>query len=246
MGLALFSKLALFTMLLALPLSGLGMPDAIFFDSPRDAVPALAKLLAGEDWAGLARCYSLEGSGIDRRELETGRYFRRASVAEGHPAGLDRWRHPFPPGYRYLSHTVDGDGALVQVGIEIDQGAGMVQRGLREFRMRKTAGGWQVLPDRADVLVRQWAAAALRAHASRTRATLENPEAEAEADRIETLLRAEPRGPVALADRLAEVERRRGETANELDSVKEVRRLDLERELLAGLQSRWIRFEKRH
>lgn len=119
------------------------MSDTIFFASPKDAIPALAEMLAREDWAGLARCYALQGSGIDRRELETGRYFRRVSVAEGHPAGLDRWRHPFPPGYRYLSHTVDGDQALVRVGIEIDQGGGMVQRGLREFRMRKAASGWQ-------------------------------------------------------------------------------------------------------
>lgn len=114
-----------------------------------------------------------------------------------------------------------------------------------------------MLPDRVDSLVRQWAAAALRALVSRTRATLEHPKADAEANRLELLLRAEPRAQVALADRLAEVEHRRGETMTELTSLmvvareqtdedrrelarleQEVQRLDLERELLAGLQKR--------
>ena len=105
--------------------------------------------------------------------------------------------------------------------------------------------------------VRQWAAAMLRAHVSRTRATLENPKAEAEANRIETLLRAEPRARIALVDRLADVERQREETMTEFTSLmvvareqteedrarlarleQEVKRLDLERELLTGLQKR--------
>lgn len=217
--------------LLAPPLAA--MPDErTFFAAPQEAVPALAGMLVAEDWPRLARCYLLDASGIDRSELESGRYFRRVAVTAGHPAGLDRWRHPFPPGYRYLSHAVDGDEALVRVGIEIDQGGGMVQRGWREFRMRKTAPGWQVLPDRADSLVRQWTAAALRAHVTRARATLDRPEAEAESSRLETLLAAEPRARAALADRLAEVERMRGESA------QEVQRLALERQLLAELEAR--------
>ncbi len=257
MNVTLLGAPRIFTALLTLALASPAMSDTIFFASPKDAVPALAEMLANEDWAALARCYAFEGSGVDRRELETGRYFRRSYSTEGHPARLDRWRHPFPPGYRYLTHTVEGDEALVRVGIEIDQGGGMVQRGFREFRMRKTAGGWQVLPDRADGLVRQWTTAALRAHVTRTRATLENPRAEAEAGRLELLVRAEPRAQLALADRLAEVEHRRGETMTEFTSLmviareqtdedrrelarleQEVQRLDLERELLVGLQKR--------
>jgi hypothetical protein len=35
--------------------------------------------------------------------------------------------------------------AVVRVGIEIDQGGGMIQRGFREFRMRRTSAGWQVI-----------------------------------------------------------------------------------------------------
>ena len=133
----------------------------------------------------------------------------------------------------------------------------MVQRGLREFRMRRTDGGWQVLPDRADSLVRQWTAAALRAHLTRARATLDRPRAEGESNRLETLLAAEPRAPTALADRLAEVERMRGEVATEFAALmtmaleqtqedrarlsrleQEVQRLELERQLLGGLEPR--------
>jgi len=244
--------------LLLLSLSTAAMSDEkIFFASPQEAVPALARMLAAEDWPRLARCYLLDASSIERSDLESGRYFRRSTPAEGHPAGLDRGRHPFPPGYRYLSHAVDGDEALVRVGIEIDQGGGMVQRGLREFRMRRTDGGWQVLPDRADSLVRQWTAAALRAHFTRAHATLDRPRAEAESSRLETLLADEPRAPTALADRLAEVERMHGEAATEFASLmtmareqteedrtrlsrleQEVQRLDLERRLLGGLEAR--------
>lgn len=214
-------------------------------------------MLVAEDWPRLARCYLLDASGIERSDLESGRYFRRSAPAAAHPAGLDRWRHPFPPGYRYVSHIIEGDEALIQVGIEIDQGGGMVQRGMREFHMRRAARGWQVLPDRADSLVRHWTAAALRAHVTRARATLDRPKAEAESNRLETLLAAEPRAQAALADRLAAVERIHGETATEFASLmnvareqtqedrarrsrleQEVQRLDLERKLLAGLESR--------
>jgi len=247
--------LLLFAISLALLFSG--MADATSFESPQHAVPGLARMLAAEDWAGLARAYALDGTGIERRELESGRYFKRSPAAASHPAGLDRWRHPFPPGYRYLSHTTQGDEALVQVGIEIDQGGGMVQRGLREFRMRKSSGGWQVLPGRTDTLVRRWTAAALRAHVSRARASLENPKAEAEANRIESLLRAEPRAPLALADRTAELEQQRVETVTHFTSTmsaareqtdedrrelarleQEIQRLDMERRLVAGLRGR--------
>jgi hypothetical protein len=242
--------------LLALPLAAMS-DERTFFASPQEAVPALAGMLASEDWPRLARCYLLDASGIERGELESGRYFRRSAPAAGHPAGLDRWRHPFAPGYRYLSHAVDGDEALVRIGIEIDQGGGMVQRGMREFRMRSTDRGWQVLPDRANSLVRRWTAAALRAHVTRARATLDRPKTETESSRLETLLAAEPRARTALADRLAELERMHGEAATEFTALmsmareqtqedrarlsrleQEVQRLDLERQLLAGLETR--------
>lgn len=103
----------------------------------------------------------------------------------------------------------------------------------------------------------QWTAAALRAHITRTRATMDRPKAEVESNRLQALLAAEPRAGIALADRLAEVERLRGETASEFASLmsvareqteedraklsrleQELQRLDLERQLLSGLEGR--------
>ena len=104
------------------------------FASPAAAVEALSKLLAARDWPALAACYDGEPPKVFYDEK-----------AEGHPAGFDRWRHPFPPGFHYVSHEIQGDIAVVRVGIEIDQGDGMIQRGHHEFRMRRTSKGWQVL-----------------------------------------------------------------------------------------------------
>ena len=108
------------------------------FATPALAVAALSELLAARDWAGLAACYDADPAAL------TPAFFYDPH-AEGHPAGFDRWRHPFPPGWSYQSHEEQGDVAVVRVGIEIDQGDGMIQRGFREFRMRRTPAGWQVL-----------------------------------------------------------------------------------------------------
>lgn len=104
------------------------------FASPAEAVVELTKLLQARDWVALAACY--DGPPPARFYDER---------AKGHPGGFDRWLHPFPPGFRYESHEESGDTAVVRVGIEIDQGDGMIQRGFHEFRMRKGPRGWQVL-----------------------------------------------------------------------------------------------------
>lgn len=104
------------------------------FASPMEAVEELTKLLRARDWAALAACYDGPPPAVFYDER-----------VEGHPGGFDRWKHPFPPGFRYVSHEVTEDVAVVRVGIEIDEGGGMIQRGMREFRMRKTPEGWKVL-----------------------------------------------------------------------------------------------------
>lgn len=104
------------------------------FASPKEAVEELTKLLEARDWAALAACYDGPPPAVFYDE-----------AVEGHPGGFDRWRHPFPPGFHYVSHATEGDVATVRVGIEIDQGGGMIQRGFHEFRMRRTPAGWQVI-----------------------------------------------------------------------------------------------------
>jgi hypothetical protein len=99
------------------------------FASVPEAVDALARLLQARDWTGLAACYEADPAALPPA-------FFYDPEAPGHPGGFDRWRHPFPPGFTYRSHAVEGDVAVVRMGIEIDQGGGMIQRGSREFRMR--------------------------------------------------------------------------------------------------------------
>ena len=104
------------------------------FATPREAVEKITRLLEARDWAALAACYDGPAPAVFYDES-----------AGGHPAGFDRWKHPFPPGWRYVSHEVQGDLAVVRVGIEIDQGGGRVQRGHQTFRMRRTPDGWRLL-----------------------------------------------------------------------------------------------------
>lgn len=119
------------------------------FASPEVAVPAIDEMLRKEDWKGLAAYYDLEGSGVNRRDLESGKFFTRTErPADAHPGIPWKIRHPFPPGYRFQSATPTADASVVEVTvmIEIDQGGGPKQRGLSSFRMRRSAAGYRILP----------------------------------------------------------------------------------------------------
>lgn len=121
------------------------------FVSPQEAVEVLGRLLEAEDWAGMSRYYDLSGTGIDPGRLRSGEFFVRAAPPEGgHPAGFSRYLHPFAPGFRYASHRLEGEDAVVTVAIQIDQGDGMIQRGFHEFRLRNCPSGWRVRPEPAS------------------------------------------------------------------------------------------------
>lgn len=116
-----------------------------YFGTPQEAVEILGRLLEAEDWPGMGRYYDLSGTGIAPERLRSGESFVRAATpAGGHPAGFSKYLHPFPPGFRYASHRLEGEDALVTVSIAIDQGDGMIQRGFHEFRLRRHPAGWQV------------------------------------------------------------------------------------------------------
>ena len=122
---------------------------AHYFTSPEQAVTVITELLRKEDWATLSRYYDLSDSKVDRKELESGRFFIRTERPEGeHPAGFWRYKHPFPPGFKFdrVRATEDPNVIVVVVSIEIDQGGGVKQRGLSEFKMQKSAKGYQILP----------------------------------------------------------------------------------------------------
>jgi hypothetical protein len=124
--------------------------ESLYFDDPRTAVTEISRLLRARDWSTLARYYDLEGTDLRRSDLESGAFFYTEQRPElAHPGGFWRYRHPFAPGFEYVSSRELGSGGRIEVtvGIEIDQGGGPPQRGMRVFRMRRSARGYRVLPE---------------------------------------------------------------------------------------------------
>ena len=122
--------------------------ESRYFTSPEQAVIVITELLRREDWSALSRYYDLSDSKVDRQELESGRFFIRAEKPEGaHPAGFWRYKHPFAPGFKFdrVKATADPSVIVVAVSVEIDQGGGVKQRGLSEFKMRNSQKGYQIL-----------------------------------------------------------------------------------------------------
>lgn len=118
-----------------------------YFSDPKTAVDEIAALLRKNAWAQLARYYDLSGTDVLHDALISGKLFVREKPPEfGHPGGFDRYIQPFAPSFSYMYHqTVEDDLVEVTVEIEIDQGGGMIQRGLDSFRMRKSERGYRLL-----------------------------------------------------------------------------------------------------
>ena len=127
------------------------MIEPAFFESPKEAVESLRKLVVAENWKELARHYDLSGTDFSLEELHSGAFFVRTERPEiSHPGEFWRIRRPFHPAFSYLMAlpTDDPDIVTIRVGISIDQGSGSpMQEGWTEFRMRKSGRGFQMLPD---------------------------------------------------------------------------------------------------
>jgi hypothetical protein len=126
-----------------------------YFDNPKQAVDTITKLLVSSAWEELSTYYDLSGTGVDRSRLISGEYFVRENVPEvGHPAGSAKYKEPFAPGFSYQSHSTRSDGVVVvTVGVEIDQGGGMIQRGVDNFLLRKSSNGYQLVPEPASQII---------------------------------------------------------------------------------------------
>jgi len=123
--------------------------NSMYFADPVSAVKQIAVMLNAKDWAELARYYDLTDFSLDRSKLISGEFFYTdEKPANAHPAGFWRYKHPFPPAFTYhSSRDLEEPNVIeVTVHVEIDQGGGMVQRGLQTFLMRKSIKGYQVLP----------------------------------------------------------------------------------------------------
>ena len=121
------------------------------FNNPQDAVTEIALMLRNENWKELASYYDLKGSQVERGSLVSGEFFiRHTRPKSAHPGGFWRYRHPFAPEFDFgwVERSEDsGDIVEVIVTIEIDQGGGMMQRGIDSFLMRESDCGYRILPD---------------------------------------------------------------------------------------------------
>ena len=115
------------------------------FHNPREAVSITAELLRREKWQDLAAYYDLSGSGIDRRELESGRFFLNDHPIL--PPG-SKIREPFSPEFTFDRAEPTADPLILQVyvTVAINEGGGMVRRGVDSFFLRHGAGGYMLLP----------------------------------------------------------------------------------------------------
>ncbi len=126
----------------------------MYFPSPISAVKQITVMLENKDWLELSRYYDLNNSSVDRATLISGEFFYTDEKPEAaHPAGFWHYKHPFSPAFKYASsHNLEEPGVIeVAVVVEIDQGGGMIQRGMQAFLMRKTNRGYQVMPSKTHV-----------------------------------------------------------------------------------------------
>ncbi len=124
----------------------------MYFPTPQAAVEQISVMLREKDWPRLARYYDLTDTRVDRATLLSGEFFYTDEKPEvAHPAGFWHYKHPFAPGFKFASvRELDEPGIIeVTVEVEIDQGGGMIQRGIQTFLMRKSDNGYQVMPHKA-------------------------------------------------------------------------------------------------
>ncbi len=119
-----------------------------YFKNPEQAVDAISTMLSSKAWEKLSRYYDLSDTDIDRASLISGEFFVRQERPEvAHPAEFWRIKQPFSPQFTYRSHHHLSDEIVeVTVHIEIDEGFGMIRRGLNNFQLRKFPNGYQLLP----------------------------------------------------------------------------------------------------
>lgn len=120
-----------------------------YFENPKQAVELIKTMLLESEWEKLSRYYDLRGTDdLDPESLKSGDFFIRKERPEAtHPGEFWKYKRPFSPQFNYLSQQeITVDTVEVTVQIEIDQGGGMIQRGIENFYLKKSTNGYQVLP----------------------------------------------------------------------------------------------------
>ena len=112
------------------------MAQSLFFSTPQESVELTSKLLIEEDWEKLSNYYFLENSDKETiASLKNGSYFIRDEKPEiFHPAVPWKYKKPFSPNFKYLSHIeFEKDSIKVNVSLEVDQANDMTQQGISSF-----------------------------------------------------------------------------------------------------------------
>lgn len=122
--------------------------EMAYFKDPEQAVDSIRALLLSNAWEELSNYYDLSGTDIGKASLVSGEFFiRKKRPTLSHPEEFWKYKEPFAPQFNYRSYRTLTDGLIsVTMDIEIDQGGGMIQRGLHTFPLRKSAMGYQLLP----------------------------------------------------------------------------------------------------
>ena len=124
------------------------MAQSLYFSTPQESVELTSKLLIEENWEKLSNYYFLGNSDkATIASLKNGSYFIRDKRPEvSHPAVPWKYKKPFSPNFRYLSHIeVEKDKIKVNVSLEIDQGNDMMQQGISSFYLIRSENGYQFL-----------------------------------------------------------------------------------------------------
>ena len=125
------------------------MAQSLYFSTPQESVELASKLLIEKGWEKLSNYYFLENSDKETiLSLKNGTYFIRDKRPEVYHPALDwKYKKPFSPNFKYLSHIEIGkDSIKVNVILEIDQGNDMIQQGISSFYLIKSENGYQFLP----------------------------------------------------------------------------------------------------
>ena len=90
------------------------MAQSLYFSTPQESVELTSKLLIDEDWGKLSNYYLLENSDKETIvSLKNGSYFIRDKRPEVYHPGLDwKYKKPFHPNFKYLSHFEIGKDSI--------------------------------------------------------------------------------------------------------------------------------------
>ena len=123
--------------------------QSLYFSSPQESVEKTSKLLINENWDKLMTFYFLENTDKETLDsMKNGSYFiRDKKPFSYHPGVSWKYKKPFSPSFKYSNHeTIEEDLIKVTVSIEIDQGGGMIQKGMSYFYLLKSKKGYQIKP----------------------------------------------------------------------------------------------------